>query len=197
MSLKPNFLIRFFLFQGKMVNNQNTELNLRMIDALKLNSTEGVPNQVSNNISPVIVINEIGLLRFFNAVSITDSITLTVPADRRWQVLYGKAEIVATATVGNRAMQFSINNNGQGFWNYESVSYVTAGQTVRWNLDSGAGVPLDAVQASGNKRNYIPIPTLCFLEAGATIVFKTGTTIDAADIAKLYLVIREFSNKGT
>jgi len=178
-----------------MVTNYNTDINQRIISALKLQSSDGIPNNVSNQIVPVLNINEIGVLKGAQFNSTTNAITITVPNDRRWLILWATSNYAASATVGNRNFRCLVNDkDGNGQWDvYRAVSGV-ASTTYRTLWSSSINVPTEITTPV--VKGFVPLPPNMILDSGSTFKIYDSANIDVADTSNVYLKYIEFSTGG-
>lgn len=112
--------------------------------------------------------------------------TFTVPAGKIWCVIAFHAELVATATVGNRNIQVSIGNGAAAIWSMTRSGNIAASATgaVRgfvhgYNSATAGNVPLLDGSATAGATSSSPIPEL-YLPAGYTIHIWDVNAVDAA-----------------
>lgn len=112
--------------------------------------------------------------------------TFTVPAGKIWRMLSIDAELVATATVGNRVLTAIITDGANTVQNGVRSGNITASQRGRYRVIFGSaifGTTQDAVPAfSGSQANvvvYGPMPSM-ILTAGCVIRVLDLAAIDAA-----------------
>ena len=119
--------------------------------------------------------------------------TLTVPDNRRWKLMGGLAELISTATVGNRQIELRITDGTDTVFAITANGVQIASLTREYHFILGT----DGPTVVAGSTFVCPIPPGLWLPAGFTIHILDTAAIDAAadDMVLRFLVDEEHQNE--
>lgn len=173
--------------------NESFETQSRIEKGLKLNpSREATPKQVINSIQPIFISNRpLPQLRQITDLALNDSDkTITVPENKTWDIHWIFAQLITTATAGNRNMLILIlDPSGNVLFRQFASALQIASTTERYNYIKGIAEPSEVVAAVHN----IPLPTNLMLPAGYQIQILDDTGVAAtADDLSIFIMVEEY-----
>lgn len=172
-----------------MAKIEKREVIQKLIDGLNLDvGIEQIPLLLDKTVRPVYVINDIPQIRFIqDNVTGDNSKDFTVPAGKMWRFLYGYAEFVSTATVGNRRIQIQFRDGTNLLWNSVALNVQTNNSTEAYHFHSSQGDNSENTAI----RHFIAVPEQAWLEENQVIRFQDSASIDATDDIKIRFFVEE------
>lgn len=162
------------------MKTEKSEIVKGLIDGLRLSPAySNIPLEVANSIQPVFVSNERGKLRIFtNDTANENSKTITVPAGKKWKILYARGYYTSDATVGNRNVCFEIlDNSNVAIWTGYPPSSQAASLSVSYYWSNGLGTSITV--ATG--RTYLAAPGEIIIPENCSLKFSDISNISATD----------------
>lgn len=121
-----------------------------------------------------------GIERTRDAAANDSNKTFTVPAGKRWNLLYANVELISTATAGNRQIVLQILDATAGNVMFEAVAGLVHSNNTTREYNFGSGLPRETAEVAGQVA--VPIPENLILGAGMAIkVFDSAAIAAAAD----------------
>lgn len=116
--------------------------------------------------------------------------TITIPANKTWEILSIWIEYISTATVGNRSLGIEFLDSSSDIFFSVSTGILQAASLTR-KFTFAFNLPRETAFFSTN-RLYHPLP-LIFLPSDFNIVFKDTSSIDAAaDDMIIHIMVNEW-----
>jgi len=120
-----------------------------------------------------------------NATTNDSDLTVTVPANKRWIIRLISADLVATATVGNRILMAEIGNGTALVYKFDNTGSIAATNSGKicyaQDLPNAANSRrLLTTSADSSVGRDDPMPSELSLPAGYTIRVYDETAVDAA-----------------
>jgi len=155
---------------------------------------EAISPEVSESIQPVYDVKGTGEIRIIADALLNNSDkSFTVPAGKKWEILYGTVRLTTTATVGNRLMVFQILDPAANIlWNSLALNVHTASTFEEYLIQPGQNESRETVATN----HEMPMPDRTILSSGFVFRVVDGSVIDAAaDDMIVRFVVRETSDE--
>jgi len=171
------------------INKQ--EVLQEMQEGLRLDTAkEKTPQELAEKILPVYKVNPRPRIFVLSDNALNDSDkTITVPAGKQWEVLYGQVQLVTTATVGDRRIQYTVQTSGGNeiVYTQQALNVQIASTNERYNFGTFSDV-LESVPT----RHNLPLPVgFVMLETFELRILDVNIVAAAADDLTINLVIKE------
>jgi len=170
------------------INKQ--EVLHEMQEGLRLDVVrEKTPDELADKVLPVFKVNPSPrIIQILDTVANDSDKTITVPSGKKWKVLWGFANLVTTATVGDRRISIRFGDGSNDLWLIDALNVQTASTNENYNFAQNFTDVLEAVGA----RHTIPIPKDLTLIEGFTIrVLDAGAIAATADDLILRFIVEE------
>lgn len=104
---------------------------------------------------------------------------ITVPAGKRWRILWIAVELITTAVGGNRTIGLEIrDSDGDIIYTEEANEAQAANATILYEFLPG--VPKEAVHALAWNHEILTLPPIVILDPGYDIRIRDVSAVDAA-----------------
>lgn len=170
------------------INKQ--EVLQEMQEGLKLDTArEKTPEELAEKVLPVYKVNpRPRIVRIMDSLDNDSDKSFTVPAGKKWKILYGLISLTTTATSGNRRIRIRIlDETANDIYEVRALNVQIASTTEIYSLGQFSDVSESVVGI-----HLIPIPINLFLIEDYVIrIFDTTGVAPTADDMTVRFIVEE------